>query len=64
MGQGLTQSDAVHEFQAGAGGNPRGQPGDFESEGGKFPGQVDGGGFAAGIGAKTENDLLGSVFFC
>ena len=54
----MTEGDGVNEFETGACGHSGGQAGDFYPEGGEFFGQIDGGGFPAGIRAKTEDDLL------
>ena len=58
----MTESDTVYEFEAGTCGDAGGEAGDFQAEGGEFFGEVDGGGFSAGIGTEAENnfaDLIG-----
>ena len=64
MGEGVAEGDTVDEFEAGACGDAGGEAGDFQAKGGEFFGEVDGGGFSAGIGTEAENDLAGLIFFC
>ena len=57
VGEGVAEGDGVDEFEAGAGGDAGGEAGDLHAEGGELLGQKQGGGFAAGVGAKAKNDL-------
>ena len=59
----MTESDTVYEFEAGTCGDAGGEAGDFQAEGGEFFGEVDGGGFSAGIGAEAENDFADLIGF-
>ena len=63
MGEGVAEGDGVDELETGAGGDAGGKAGDLHAEGGELLGQEQGGGFAAGVGAKAENDLGHLVLF-
>ena len=53
----MTEGNGVDEFEAGTGSDAGGKAGDLHAESGKFLGQIESGGFAAGIGSETEDDF-------
>ena len=63
MGEGVAEGDTVDEFEAGACGDAGGEAGDFQAKGGEFFGEVDGGGFSAGIGTEAEDDFADLIGF-
>ena len=59
----MAEGDTVYKFETGACGDASGEAGDFQAEGGEFFGEVDGGGFSAGIGTESENDFADLICF-
>ena len=59
----MTEGNGVDEFEAGTGSDAGGKSGDLHAESGKFLGQIESGGFAAGIGSEPEDDFGHLVLF-
>ena len=57
----MAEGDGVDEFEARAGGDAGGETGNLGARPGELLGQIKGGGFPAGVGAKAENHFANLV---